>query len=77
MIKRTTYLVMKMQDRLTLKQAQAVLKALAGEPLVDQDKPALVTAISKLEEAVDDAAYRHEIRCERDERIARGRLIDA
>jgi len=68
--KRVTYLVMKKQDRLTLSQARAVLKALAGGTLAYQEKPALVSAVEKLTEAVEDAEYRHEMRCERDERIA-------
>jgi len=69
--KRVTYLVMKKEDRLTLKQARAVLKALAGEPLWNQEKPNLETAIGKLKEAVEDAEYRHDIRCERDAIIAK------
>ena len=73
--KRVTYLVMKKHDRLTLKQARAALKALAevdaSALLSGQDKPNLRTAIEKLTEAVEDAEYRHEIRCERDATIAR------
>ena len=76
MFKRTTYLVMKKQDRLTLNQARAVIKALAtidpDKVLDGQDKPNLRAAIEKLTEAVEDAEYRHEIRCERDQRIAKG-----
>ena len=76
MFKRTTYLVMKKQDRLTLNQARAVIKALATvdpDKILDgQDKPNLRAAIEKLTEAVEDAEYRHEIRCERDQRIAKG-----
>jgi len=68
---RVTYLVMKKEDRLTLKQARAVLKALAGEPLWNQEKPNLEIAIGKLKEAVEDAEYRHDIRCERDAIIAK------
>jgi hypothetical protein len=70
MRKRTTYLVMKTHDRLTLRQGQAVLKALSGEVLSGQDKPNLLTAIEKLAEACEDAEYRHEMRRERDEIIA-------
>jgi hypothetical protein len=73
MRKRTTYLVMKTHDRLTLRQGQAVLKALSGEVLSGQDKPNLLTGIAKLIEACEDARYRHEIRCERDERIAKAK----
>lgn len=69
--KRVTYLVMKKEDRLTLKQARAVLKALAGEPLWNQEKPNLEIAIGKLREAVEDAEYRHDIRCERDAIISK------
>jgi len=73
--KRVTYLVMKKHDRLTLKQGRAVLKALAeidiNKVLSNQDKPNLRIAIEKLAEAVEDAEYRHEIRCERDATIAR------
>jgi hypothetical protein len=76
MFKRTTYLVMKKQDRLTLNQARAVIKALAtvdpDKVLDGQDKPNLRIAMEKLGEAVEDAEYRHEIRCERDQRIAKG-----
>jgi len=76
MFKRTTYLVMKKQDRLTLNQARAVIKALAtmdpDKVLDGQDKPNLRIAMEKLGEAVEDADYRHEIRCERDQRIAKG-----
>ena len=76
MFKRTTYLVMKKQDRLTLNQARAVFKALTtidvDAVLSGQDKPNLRAAIEKLTEAVEDAEYRHEIRCERDQRIAKG-----
>ena len=73
--KRVTYLVMKTHDRLTLNQGRAVLKALAEVDtralLSGQDKPNLRIAIEKLTEAVEDAEYRHEIRCERDATIAR------
>ena len=73
--RRVTYLVMKKHDRLTLKQARAVLKVLAEVDtralLSGQDKPNLRTAIEKLTEAVEDAEYRHEIRCERDAVIAK------
>jgi hypothetical protein len=76
MFKRVTYLVMKKEDRLTLHQARAVLKALTTVDveavLSGQDKPNLRIAIEKLEEAVEDAEYCHEIRCERDQRIAKG-----
>jgi len=75
MLKRVTYLVMKKQDRLTLNQARAVIKALVtvdpDKVLDGQDKPNLCAAIEKLTEAVEDAEYRHEIRCERDQRIAK------
>lgn len=70
---RVTYLVMKKEDRLTLNQARAVIKALAtvdaDEVLSGQDKPNLCIAIEKLTEAVEDADYRHEMRSERDARI--------
>ena len=73
--KRVTYLVMKTHDRLTLNQGRVVLKALAqvdaSALLSGQDKPNLRTAIEKLTEAVEDAEYRHEIRCERDAVIAK------
>ena len=73
--KRVTYLIMKKHDRLTLKQGRAVLKALAeidiNKVLSNQDKPNLRIAIEKLTEAVEDAEYRHEIRCERDAVIAK------
>ena len=75
MFKRVTYLVMKKEDRLTLNQARAVLKALTTVDveavLSGQDKPNLRIAMEKLEEAVEDAEYHHEIRCERDQRIAK------
>lgn len=70
MRKRSTYLVMKTHDRLTLRQGQAVLKALSGKTLIGQEKPNLLAAIEKLTEAVEDAEYRHEMRCERDGIIA-------
>ena len=73
-MKRVTYLVMKKEERLTLKQARAVIKALGtvdpDKVLGGQDKPNLRTAIEKLTEACEDAHHRHEIRCERDQRIA-------
>ena len=69
--KRVTYLVMKKEDRLTLKQARAVLKALAGEPLWNQEKPNLEIAIGKLKEAVEDAEYRDRERKERDAIISK------
>ena len=76
-MKRVTYLVMKKQDRLTLNQARAVIKALAtvdpDKVLDGQDKPNLRAGIAKLIEACEDAHYRHEIRCERDERIAKAK----
>ena len=76
MFKRVTYLVMKKEDRLTLNQARAVLKALktvdVEAVLSGQDKPNLRIAMEKLEEAVEDAEYRHEIRCERDQLIVKG-----
>jgi hypothetical protein len=68
--KRVTYLVMKKEDRLTLKQARAVLKALAGEKLVYQDKPNLRIAISKLTEAVEEAGEKDRIRKIRDAAVA-------
>ena len=75
MFKRVTYLVMKKEDRLTLNQARAVLKALktvdVEAVLSGQDKPNLRIAMEKLKEAVEDAEYHHEIRCERDQRIAK------
>ena len=78
MFKRVTYLVMKKEDRLTLNQARAVLKALTtvdvDAVLSGQDKPNLRIAMEKLEEAVEQAAYQHEVRSERDQRIAREAL---
>lgn len=75
MFKRVTYLVMKKEDRLTLNQARAVLKALTTVDveavLSGQDKPNLRIAMEKLEEAVEQAAYQHDVRCERDQRIAK------
>lgn len=56
---RVTYLVMKQWDRLTIKQAQAVLKALEtvdpNEALWDQEKPNYQLAIEKLERAIEAA----------------------
>jgi len=76
MFKRVTYLVMKKEDRLTLNQARAVLKALEAVDvdtvLSGQDKPNLRIAMTKLEEAVEDAEWNHALRCERDKRIAEG-----
>jgi uncharacterized ferredoxin-like protein len=76
MFKRVTYLVMKKEDRLTLNQARAVLKALTTVDvetvLSGQDKPNLRIAMEKLEEAVEQAAYQHDVRSERDQRIAKG-----
>jgi len=76
MFKRVTYLVMKKEDRLTLNQARAVLKALmtvdVEAVLSGQDKPNLRIAMEKLEEAVEQAAYQHDVRSERDQRIAKG-----
>ena len=70
---RVTYLVMKKEERLTLKQAQAVVKALAtvdpDKVLSGQDKPNLRIAIEKLTEAVEDAEHTHKMRSERDARI--------
>jgi len=67
---RVTYLVMKKEERLTLNQARAVIKALStvdvDKVLSGQDKPNLRIATEKLTEAVEDAEYRHEMRCERD-----------
>lgn len=78
MFKRVTYLVMKKEDRLTLNQARAVLKALTtvdvDAVLSGQDKPNLRIAMEKLEEAVEQAAYQHDARSERDQRIAREAL---
>lgn len=72
---RVTYLVMKDWDRLTLKQARAVLKALAtvdaDEVLWDQEKPNLQTAIEKLQKALALAEDKERVRRERDETIAR------
>jgi len=76
MFKRVTYLVMKKEDRLTLNQARAVLKALktvdVEAALSGQDKPNLRIAMEKLEEAVEQAAYQHDVRIERDQRISKG-----
>jgi len=76
MFKRVTYLVMKKEDRLTLNQARAVLKALTTVDveavLSGQDKPNLRIAMEKLEEAVEQAAYEHDVRSERDQRISKG-----
>jgi len=70
---RVTYLVMKKEERLTLNQARAVIKALStvdvDKVLSGQDKPNLRIAIEKLIEAVEDAEHTHKMRCERDERI--------
>ena len=56
---RVTYLVMKQWDRLTIKQGQAVLKALEtvdpNEILWDQEKPNYQLAIEKLERAIETA----------------------
>lgn len=63
---RVTYLVMKQWDRLTVKQAKAVLKALAtvdpNEVLWDQEKPNYHLAIEKLERAIETAAEKQAAR---------------
>jgi len=69
MSKRVTCLVINTCDRLTSEQSQAVLKALAGEVLTDQEKPNLRPAIEKLSEAAEEAGEKDQIRKIRDEAI--------
>lgn len=75
-----TYLVMKNFDRLTVKQAEAVLKALSTvdveEVLWDQEKPNLKIAIEKLEEAVERATENSRIRSARRAAIAKAKEED-
>ena len=75
-----TYLVMKNFDRLTVKQAEAVLKALSTvdveEVLWDQEKPNLKIAIEKLEEAVERAKENSRIRSARRAAIAKAKEED-
>jgi len=72
-----TYLVMKTHDRLTLKQAEALLAALETvdpeQLFTYQEKANFKTAVSKLNEAVQDAMYREGIRQERRAKITHHR----